>query len=208
MGTGLGGRRLKDSASWSRRQFGKFALASAGLLFAPTVLGGAKAKVVVVGGGAGGATAARALASRFQGLDVSLVEENRQYVTPFFSNRYLAGLRSLGSLTHGYDEIDRDPGIRMVHEMVTAIDAEKKQVHLQGGGSVSYDRLIVAPGTDLIHGAIEGYDPAAETILPHAYNGTTVDQWQILRGQLQAMENGGLVIITIPRRPVTQTFSG
>ena len=201
MGIGLGGQRLKDSASWSRRQFVKIALASAGLLFAPTILGGAKAKVVVIGGGAGGATAARALASHFQGLDISLVEANWHYVTPFFSNRYLTGLRSLGSLTHSYEKVDLNPGVRVVHERVTKIDAEKKRVRLLGGRLLSYDRLIVAPGTDLIHDAIEGYDPAAEKVLPHAYNGTTADQWIILRGQLQAMENGGLVVITVPRRP-------
>ena len=101
MGIGLGGQRLKDSASWSRRQFVKIALASAGLLFAPTILGG----------GAGGATAARALASHFQGLDISLVEANWHYVTPFFSNRYLTGLRSLGSLTHSYEKVDLNPGV-------------------------------------------------------------------------------------------------
>jgi len=201
MGTGLGGQRLKDGASWSRRKFGKIALASTGVLFAPTVLGGAKARVVVIGGGAGGATAVRALVSRFQGLEILLIEANRHYVTPFYSNRYLAGLRSLESLTHGYDEIDRAPGVRVIHEMVAAIDAEKKQVYLQDGGKVSYHRLIVAPGTDLIHDAILGYNPVAEKVLPHAYNGTTADQWKILHDQLRAMEDGGLVIITVPRRP-------
>lgn len=189
----------KSVKAWTRRGFGKLALAS--VLFAPAIVGAARAKVVVIGGGPGGATAARELAKGYPGLDIHLVEPNRRYLTPFFANRYLVGMRSLDSLSYGYEGVGRASGVHVVQERVSGLDVERKLAHLSGGGTLAYDRLIMAPGADSIPGAIPGYGPGAEKVMPHAYVGTSAEQWKILRAQLDDMEDGGLVVVTVPPRP-------
>lgn len=191
----------KSVKTWSRRGFGKLALAAAGVLAAPAIVGAARAKVVVIGGGPGGATAARELASVYPGIDIHLVEPNRRYLTPFFANRYLVGMRSLDSLSFGYEGIGRTSGVHVVQERVSGIDVERKLARLSGGGTLAYDRLIMAPGADSIPGAIQGYGPDTEKVMPHAYLGTNAEQWKILRAQLTGMEDGGLVVLTVPPRP-------
>src|SRR5215472_336754 len=129
----------------------------------------AKARVVVIGGGVGGATAAKYLALSARELEITLVEPRPRYTTCFFSNLYLAGLRSFASLTHGYEALAQQYGIRIIQEPSVAIDPAAKTVGLESGGSLSYDRLIVAPGIAFKFDAIEGYDEAATQTLPHAW---------------------------------------
>lgn len=187
---------------WSRRRFVTLCLAAAtGTVPAPAVIGAAKRKVVVVGGGPAGVTVARLLAAGFDGLEVSLVETNPRYVTPFFANRYIAGLAPIERFTHDYRKSAEIPRLRVVHRRATAIDAERRAVRLQDGDVLNYDRAVIAPGVELIAEAIRGYSLGAEQTLPHAYADTMADQWRRLRAQLKDMEDGGLVAVTVPRRP-------
>ena len=168
-------------------------------LFSKPALGGAKPRAVVIGGGAGGATAARHLAQDFTGIDVTLVEANKRYTACFFSNRFIGGIRTLDSITHGYGGLASKFGITVVNDRATAIDAGKRTVVLQGGRTLPYDRLVVAPGVDFRPDAIEGYDERAQETMPHAYRADR--QVAILKRQLEAMPDGGLFAITAPRRP-------
>ena len=120
--------------SWTRREFGS--LTGAALLTAlgaPGALGQAKANIVVIGGGIGGATVARYLATSGAAVDVTLVEPRQIYPTCFFSNLYLAGLRPFESLNHGYEALAKQYGISVVHESATAIDPAAKTVALGNG---------------------------------------------------------------------------
>ena len=159
----------------------------------------AKARVVVIGGGVGGATAAKYLALSARELEITLVEPKPRYTTCFFSNLYLAGLRSFASLTHGYEALARQYGISIIQDSAVAIDPGAKTVRLESGGSLSYDRLIVAPGVAFKFDAIEGYDEAATQILPHAW--IAGPQTQLLRAQLETMEDGGVFVLTAPPNP-------
>ncbi len=188
----------------TRRQFNRWLGASAlaaggGLLSAPAIGGGAKPKVVVVGGGAGGATAARRLAVEAGGLEVTLVEPNRSYTAIFFANRYLGGVRNLDEITHGYERLAGAPALTVVHDRAERIDPDKRTVTVAGGGELAYDRLVMAPGIDFKPGAVDGYDTAAEQVMPHAYKADA--QVAVLRRRLEAMDDGGTFVISSPKRP-------
>jgi sulfide dehydrogenase [flavocytochrome c] flavoprotein chain len=161
--------------------------------------GQAKARVVVIGGGAGGATAAKYLSLGSEMLDVTLVEPKARYTTCFFSNLYLAGLRSLESLTHGYETLAQKYGVRVIHDSVTTIDPIAKNMSLEGGAKLSYDRVVLAPGIGFKAGAIEGYDDAAMQIMPHAW--TAGPQTELLRQQLESMADGGVFVLVAPPDP-------
>src|SRR6476660_7498828 len=185
---------------WTRRKFGCFAgvtcLAS---LSSPVVGSQARARVVVIGGGAGGATVAKYLAASAGTLDVTLVEPKKQYTTCFFSNLYLAGLRSFESLTHDYETLTQRYGINFIRDSAAAIDPVAKIVRLEGGTKLSYDRIVVAPGIAFKYGAIEGYDEAATQTIPHAWNAGP--QTKLLREQLESMEDGGVFLLVAPPDP-------
>ncbi|TJW44475.1 MAG: NAD(P)/FAD-dependent oxidoreductase [Mesorhizobium sp.] len=186
--------------SWTRREFGR--LTGAALLTAlnqPKARGQAKARVVVIGGGIGGATVARYLASSATAVDVTLVEPRQSYTTCFFSNLYLAGLRQFESLGHGYEALARQYGITVIHESAAAIHPAAKTVALNNGSKLSYDRLVVAPGIAFRDRALEGYDDAAMEIMPHAWNAG--QQTMLLRQQLESMEDGGLFVLVAPPNP-------
>ena len=186
--------------TWTRRKFGGFAGASlVAALGARAARGQTKARVVVIGGGIGGATVAKYLATSTATLDVTLVEPKRRYTTCFFSNLYLAGVRSLESLTHDYETLARQYGIKVIHDTAAAIDPVAKKVALAGGAKLSYDRAVVAPGIAFKYGAIEGYDEAATQIIPHAWNAGP--QTELLRRQLESMEDGGVFVIVAPPDP-------
>ncbi len=157
------------------------------------------ARVVVIGGGAGGAILARTLARSGAGLDITLVEPKARYTTCFFSNRYIIGLQDFDSITHGYERLADDHGVRVLHQAATAIDAQARTVKLSGGETIGWDRLVVAPGIDFRWDAIEGYGPQAAEIMPHAWRAGA--QSQILRAQLEAMEDGGTFLIAPPESP-------
>jgi sulfide dehydrogenase [flavocytochrome c] flavoprotein subunit len=153
----------------------------------------------VIGGGVGGATVAKYLAASATMIDVTLIEPKLRYTTCFFSNLYLAGLRSLESLTHGYETLAQRYGVNVVHDSVTAIDAVEKTVALEGGAKLPYDRIVLAPGIAFRYGSIEGYDESATQIMPHAW--TAGPQTRLLRQQLESMEDGGLFVLVAPPDP-------
>jgi sulfide dehydrogenase [flavocytochrome c] flavoprotein subunit len=185
----------------TRRALGKLA---AGSCLAPAAAAGAlerrpAARVVVIGGGAGGATVARYLAASARALEVTLVEPKRQYTTCFFSNLYLAGQCSFESLNHGYETLAAQYGIRVIHDRATGIDPVARTVSLAEGASLTYDRLVVAPGIAFRPGAIAGYDEAASLVMPHAW--MAGPQTQLLRRRLETMPDGGVFVIVAPPEP-------
>ena len=153
----------------NRRLFLGTGIATGALLSAPMVWGQAKPRVVVIGGGAGGATIARYLAKDSDGaLDVTLVEANPIYTTCFFSNLYLGGFREFESLQHGYDKLSGG-GVTVINDMATGVDRDARTVTLAGGQVLPYDRLVLSPGIDFKDGSVPGWSLDAAEIMPHAY---------------------------------------
>lgn len=185
--------------TWTRRKFGHLAGGSLAALTARPARSASRARVVVIGGGIAGATVAKYLATSSAKPEVTLVEPKQRYTTCFFSNLYLAGIRSLESLIHGYEALAAGYGIKVVHDAAAAIDPVAKTVALAGGGKLFYDRAVVAPGIAFKYGAIEGYDEAATQIIPHAWNAGP--QTQLLRSQLESMQDGGVFVIVAPPDP-------
>ncbi len=184
-----------------RRAFSRLAAATlAGAALAASGRGAAAssrgARVVVIGGGFGGATAARSLRRLDGGLDVVLVEPKATYHTCPFSNLVIAGLSGMGAIGHTYDHLAQKHGVRVVRETAVAVDPARRTVRLGNGIILEYDRLVMSPGIDFLWGAVPGYDRAASQRLPHAWNAGP--QTALLRRQLAAMEDGGVVIISPP----------
>jgi sulfide dehydrogenase [flavocytochrome c] flavoprotein chain len=156
----------------------------------------ASARVVVGGGGFGGATCAREL--RRGGLDVTLVEPSAAYTSCPFSNPVIAGLREMEAQRFGYGAL-RAEGIALAPCAATGVDARARRVALSDGSVLEYDRLVLAPGIDLRFDALPGYDEAAAQALPHAWKAG--EQTLLLRRQIEAMEDGGTVLIVAPANP-------
>jgi len=189
----------KTSPHIGRRRFNTLLAATAAAPFAaPYVARAATAKVVVIGGGFGGATAAKYLRRFDSGLDVTLIEPNAAFVTCPFSNTVIGGLNPIARITHGYDGL-RGHGVTVVQDLATAIDADRKEVRLAGGSAVPYDRLVVSPGIDFKWGAIEGADESIVEKIPHAWKAGA--QTTLLRRQLEAMPDGGVFVIAPPDNP-------
>ncbi len=154
--------------------------------------------MVVVGGGTAGATAAKYIKRLDSSIDVTIVEPNEHYYTCYFSNEVLSGERDLDSIKVGYDGL-KAHGINIVQDSATGIDGEKKMVKTAGGQDLPFDRCIVAPGVEMLYDKIEGYSEEAAETLPHAWKAG--EQTKILRGQLEAMADGGTVVIVAPPNP-------
>lgn len=187
-----------------RRSVGKLAaaFALAGMASAATraaALAQGAAKIVVVGGGAGGATAAHYIKMGDRRLDVTIIEASPRYNSSFFSNLYIGGLRSFDSLTHDYAGL-RALGIKIVRDTAVDVDSTRKVVRTAGGRTFPYDRLVLSPGIDIKYDAIAGYSKEASLTLPHAYT-TDGGQKQILKRQLEAMRDGGTVVMVMPNNP-------
>ena len=150
-------------------------------------------RVVVIGGGWGGATAAKYIRLLDPGLEVVLIEPNRQFVSCPFSNLVLAGVRTIDSLTMGYDGL-RKHGVRIIHETASAIEPDTKRVRL-GEGYLQYDRLVVSPGVDFQWEQVEGLAQSQDTVL-HAWKAGP--QTVQLAQQLAAMPDGGVFVLSIP----------
>ena len=155
-------------------------------------------RVVIIGGGFGGATAAKYLKMRNPGLNVVLIERDRQYVTCPLSNEVLGGEGTLENLTFGYDGLRRR-GVTVVNDNVTVIDPHARKVTVSGGDTFTYDRAIVAPGIDFQWDAITGYDEAASQVIPHAWKAGA--QTTLLANQIKSMKDGGLLVMTVPDYP-------
>jgi NADPH-dependent 2,4-dienoyl-CoA reductase/sulfur reductase-like enzyme len=156
------------------------------------------ARIVVVGGGFGGAACARALRKIDAKWQVTLIEPNRIYVACPFSNEVIAGLRDIAAQQFGYDRIAAD-GVDVVAKAAVKIDPQARVVGFADGASLNYDRLVLAPGIDLRFDALPGYDEAAAAKMPHAWKAG--EQTMLLRRQLEAMDDGGLVAIVAPPGP-------
>lgn len=161
--------------------------------------GPADARVVVIGGGFGGATAAKYLKRGNPNLDVTLVEPAQVFYTCPFSNLYLGGIRDLEEIAHGYDELRQVYGVNVIHQMANDIDPVNHTVDLADGTTLMYDKLVMSPGIDIDFEAIEGYDEAASQKAPHAWKAG--DQTRILRRQLEEMDDGGVFILSAPGNP-------
>jgi NADPH-dependent 2,4-dienoyl-CoA reductase/sulfur reductase-like enzyme len=182
----------------SRRAFIAATLASgAAALARPAVAQGAAPRVVVVGGGFAGASCARALKQADPGLAITLVEPSKTFTACPFSNDVIAGLRELKAQQFTYDKIAAE--VTLAATSATAVDAEKRSVTLAAGGPLAYDRLVLAPGIDIRWDALPGYDEAAAKIIPHAWKAG--EQTLLLRRQLEAMPDGGVVVISAPANP-------
>jgi NADPH-dependent 2,4-dienoyl-CoA reductase/sulfur reductase-like enzyme len=157
----------------------------------------AGARVVVIGGGYGGATAATHIARANAGIAVTLVEAAEAFVSCPLSNLVLGGSRSMGDITRGYDGLRRH-GIRVVRDRAAAVDAEKRSVRLERGAPLAYDRLVVSPGIDFMLDELEGYAALADRVL-HAWKAGA--QTVALRRQLEAMPDGGTYLLSVPLLP-------
>jgi sulfide dehydrogenase [flavocytochrome c] flavoprotein subunit len=160
-----------------------------------------KAQVVVIGGGYGGATAAKyvRLLSDYK-IDVVLIEPNDAFVSCPMSNLVIGGSRQLAEITTPYTALARSHGVRVVKGFAQAVDTQRKTVTLAGGGTIAYDKLVVSPGVDLQFDAIEGLRAANDA-------GLVLQAWKAgpetvaLRRQLEAMPDGGVYAITVPEQP-------
>ncbi|MBM3644949.1 MAG: cytochrome C [Alphaproteobacteria bacterium] len=158
----------------------------------------AEARVVVAGGGFAGATAARTLKRLAPALQVTLVEPEAVYTACPFSNAVIAGLRDMEGQRFGYTALRRE-GIEVVHRAARGLDGTMRALELDDGTRLSFQRLVLAPGIDLGFDALPGYDPAAAEILPHAWRAGA--QTLLLRRQLEAMDEGGTVVMSVPANP-------
>ncbi|MCZ8252562.1 MAG: NAD(P)/FAD-dependent oxidoreductase [Hylemonella sp.] len=161
----------------------------------------AKAKVVVIGGGYGGATAAKyvRMLSNYQ-IDVVLVEPNDNFISCPISNLVIGGSKTMGDITTPYDKLRSNHGVIHARDMASRIDATKKTVTLAGGATIAYDKLILSPGVDMMWNSIEGLKEASAA-------GQILQAWKAgaetvaLRKQLEAMPDGGVYAIAVPLAP-------
>ncbi len=192
----------KTTPKLNRRQFNALlgATASTGALAMPSIARGANPKVVVIGGGAGGGTAARYIAKDSKGgIDVTLIEANKRYFTCFFSNLYIGGFHDYASIGHGYDSLAINHGINVVHDWATGVDGGAKAVSLASGASVPYDKLILSPGIDIKYDSVPGYSVEAQTKMPHGWKSGT--QAQIIKHNVMNMKQGGVFVFVAPPNP-------
>lgn len=157
-----------------------------------------KANLVVIGGGFGGATAARALKRLLPQATVTLIEQSPTYTACPFSNLVIGGVRDLSTQAFSYGALSRD-GIDVKIERAANIDANTRTVTLESGARLPFDRLILSPGIDIRWNALEGYSEAASNIMPHAWKAGA--QTRLLRKQLEELTDGGVVAMSIPAAP-------
>ncbi|NEV77069.1 FAD-dependent oxidoreductase [Rhodopseudomonas sp. BR0C11] len=183
----------------NRRQFSAGLLAAAGAVGMPGVLRAqAKPRVVVIGGGPGGATVAKYVARDSQGaVDVTMIEPLETFVTCFHSNLYLGDMRSFESISHGYKL--GSYGVKHVRQFAAAIDRDKKEVRLADGSAVPYDRLVMAPGIDIKFDSVPGYSEAAAEIMPHGWKPGS--QTRLVKKQLDALQDGATIVMVAPPNP-------
>ncbi|MFL6933867.1 MAG: FCSD flavin-binding domain-containing protein [Xanthobacteraceae bacterium] len=171
--------------------------ASAALMPRPAIAQ-AEPHVVVVGGGFAGATVARALKQLDRRIPVTLVEASRAFTACPFSNGVIAGMRDLSAQQFSYEKVVAD-GVVLAPGTANLVDAQARSLIVGDGVRLRYDRLVLAPGIDIRWDALPGYDEAAAERMPHAWKAG--EQTLLLRRQLEAMEDGGLVVISAPANP-------
>lgn len=189
-------------SGWRRRQFLKtlvagVAVGCGGCASSPAPR--SRARVVVVGGGYGGATAAKYLRRFDPNLDVWLVAPRDPLFACPGSNEVIAGWRALTELGVDLAPLERDYGVQQVRDWAVGIDPARRLVRLRDGGTLAYDRLVLSPGVEMRWDALEGYDERAAQTLPHAW--LAGEQTLLLRRQLEAMPDGGVVVVSVPANP-------
>ncbi len=183
----------------NRREFLKLAGATGALAAAGCATTAPKGRVVVIGGGFGGATAAKYIRMWDPAIEVVLVERANIFTSCPISNLVLAGYSSMEEIRHGYGGL-RNHGVQIVNDEATAVDAAKRLVKLDRGGELAYNRLIVSPGIDFTFGDLQGYEDAMKT-------GRVLHAWKAgaqtieLRKQLEQMKDGGVYVLSIPLAP-------
>jgi len=166
---------------------------------APAVHGQGKPRVVVIGGGAGGATAAKYIARDSGGaIAVSLIEENETYHSCFHSNLFIGGFKTYEELGHRYSGL-AGHGVERVRARATQVDRDRKEVVLAGGERLPYDRLVLSPGIDLDYASVPGWSQEAEDVMPHGWKPGR--QTQLVRQRLDAVKNGGTIVMLAPPNP-------
>lgn len=184
----------------TRRLFLATAAAVAPFVRAPALLGQVRPRLVVIGGGAGGATVARYVAKDSQGaVEVTLIEPNATYHTCFFSNLYIGGFRAYDSLAHSYGKLASDYGVTVKRDAALGLDPDARTVTTAGGETIPYDHLVIAPGIDFVDGAVPGWSLADAEVMPHAYKGG--EQVRLLKRQIEAMPEGGVYAMVAPPNP-------
>jgi sulfide dehydrogenase [flavocytochrome c] flavoprotein subunit len=191
-------------AKFTRRDFVKAGCASAALAtvggISPKAFGkGAKGRVIVVGGGYGGAIAAKYIKMADPDIDVLLIEKNSHYVSCPLSNEVLSGERTIESLTFDYMGLSRNRGVNVMQDEIVAIDPDGKKVKGSSGNYYRYDKLVVSPGVSFRYEKIDGYSEEATESIPHAWKAGP--QTTLLRQQLLDMKDGGVVYIAAPPNP-------
>ena len=157
-------------------------------------------RVVIIGGGYGGATCARYIRHFDPDIDVTLVEAGSRYVTCPFSNAVLGGLREAETISLGYDNLKNKYGVNVIHARASAIHPEKRVITLADGSTLPYTRLVISPGISFLWNDIfAGYDEAASSVMPHAWHGG--EQLRLLQQQLAGMRAGGVFAIAVPGTP-------
>ncbi|MDM8568361.1 FAD/NAD(P)-binding oxidoreductase, partial [Thiotrichales bacterium HSG1] len=184
-------------SNYTRRTFLALTVAAAGTagFYAIT---SKNRKIVIIGGGAGGVIAAKYINKADPNIDITIVEQNQHYYTCVMSNEVIGSTRSIESIKYDYHNLSKY-GINVIHSSAIGIEPSLKQVRLQNGDNLAYDRLIVSPGISFNWEAIEGYDETMVDKIPHAWKAGS--QTKLLQKQLQAMKNGDNVIITVPPKP-------
>ncbi len=187
----------------TRRQFSKLFLAAGASTLAGCNVGSqarvsaSSARVVVVGGGFGGATAAKYLKMMDNSLEVTLVEPNKTFYTCPFSNLVLGGLKQMDDIAHSYTKLESLYGVKVVHARASKVEADA--VVLADGSRIPFDRAVVSPGVDVRYDKMPGHSPDVEEKMPHAWKAGP--QTVQLRKQLEAMPDGGTVVICPPANP-------
>jgi len=186
----------------NRREFLKLtaAVSSVPVLGFPSLAraGAAKAKVVVIGGGYAGATAAKYIKLGDANIDVTLIEPNKIYTSCPLSNEAMVGHRDIKTLQIGYDGLKKR-GVNVLHDFVVGVDRAKKTVTTQGGKTLAYDALVVSPGFEFHYTGIDGYNESMINDIPHAWKAG--EQTLLLKKQLEAMPDGGNFVIVVPKGP-------
>ncbi len=192
------GRSTMSTMRTSRRDFLKAAAAGAALLPVPALAQGAGGRVVVVGGGFAGATCARFIKRIDPRISVTLVEASATFTACPFSNVVIAGLREFAAQQFGYDKLAGDQ-VTVALSAAAGIDAESARGDPRRRHRLPYDRLVLAPGIDIRWDGLPGYGEAAAERMPHAWRAG--EQTLLLRRQLEAMEDGGTVVMSAPANP-------
>jgi NADPH-dependent 2,4-dienoyl-CoA reductase/sulfur reductase-like enzyme len=191
---------MNTTRPMTRRDVARGIAASAAVASMPCpALAQGAAHIVVIGGGFGGASCVRALRQLDAKLQVSLIEPNQTFTACPFSNEVIAGMRELPAQQFTYDRIAAS-GVTVIQQAAAKVDPQKRAVTLADGNSLGYDRLVLSPGIDLRFDALPGYDESASAKMPHAWKAG--EQTMLLRRQIEAMEDGGTVVIAVPAAPL------